>query len=115
MKPLVFIGSSKVDLTALPADVKLVFGHALWLAQMGTKFHRSKVLKGFGGAGVLEVVEDFDGNTYRAVYTVKFAAAIYVLHVFQKKSHRGKETPGPDMALIKSRLETARRDSEESE
>ncbi len=76
-------------------------------AQIGEKHKDAKPLRGFGGASVLEVVEDYDGDTYRAVYTVKFAGAIYVVHAFQKKSRRGSETPKPDMDLIKQRLKRA--------
>ena len=92
VKPLVWMGSSKKDLLACPDDVQDVFGYALHLAQIGEKHDRAKPLKGFGGAGVLEVVEDSAGDTYRAVYTVKFASMVYVLHVFQKKSTKGAAT-----------------------
>ena len=88
-KPLEWIGSSYKDLMALPPDVRRRFGYALSLAQMGDQDDTAKVLKGFGGAGVLEVVEDDTGGTYRAVYTVKFAEAVFVLHCFQKKSKSG--------------------------
>lgn len=88
----------------MPDDVKDTFGYALHLAQIGGKHNQAKVLKGFGGAGVLEVVEDYRGDTYRAVYTVRYAAAVYVLHCFQKKSMCGIATPKPDMALIDARL-----------
>lgn len=88
----------------MPADVQDTFGFALHLAQIGGKHVQAKPLKGFGGAGVLEVVEDHQGDTYRAVYTVRFAAAVYVLHCFQKKSVAGIATPKPDMALIEARL-----------
>ena len=83
-------------------------GHALDEAQCGRKHIGAKPLKGFSGAGVLEIVEDFDGDAYRTVYTVKFEHAIYVLHAFQKKSIKGIETPKPDKDLIKSRLKAAR-------
>ena len=84
-KPLEWVGSSHKDLMALPAEVRRLFGFALSLAQAGDRHEAAKVLKGFGGAGVLEVVEDDVGGTYRAVYTVKFAEAVFVLHCFQKK------------------------------
>ena len=87
-RPLEWIGSSHKDLMALPVDVRRLFGFALSLAQAGDKHDAAKVLKGFGGAGVLEVVEDDVGGTYRAVYTIKFAEAVFVLHCFQKKSKR---------------------------
>lgn len=91
----------------MPNDVKEVMGFAIFSAQSGEKHPAAKPLKGFGGAGVLEVVEDFDGDTYRAVYTVKFAGVVYVLHAFQKKSKRGSATPRHDIDLIKQRLRTA--------
>ena len=92
---------------ALPLDVRKFFGHALSLAQMGDQADNVKVLKGFGGAGVLEVVEDDSGGTYRAVYTVKFAEAVFVLHCFQKKSKSGIATPKADMDIIHARLKAA--------
>jgi phage-related protein len=90
--------------------VKARIGGALWDAQMGRKAPFAKPLRGFGGAGVLEVVDDFDGDTYRAVYTVIFAEAVYVLHAFQKKSRKGVATPRSEIELIKQRLERARQD-----
>ena len=106
-KPLHWIGSSRKDLMDLPADVRRLFGFALSLAQAGDRHDAAKVLKGFGGAGVLEVVEDDIGGTYRAVYTVKFAEAVFVLHCFQKKSKRGIATPKEDMDIIHARLTIA--------
>ena len=106
-KPLEWIGSSHKDLMALPADVRRFFGFALSLAQAGDKHEATKVLKGFGGAGVLEVLEDDIGGTYRAVYTVRFAEAVFVLHCFQKKSRRGIATPKADMDIIHARLKIA--------
>lgn len=106
-KPLHWVGSARKDLKALPEEVQDVFGYALHLAQTGKKHDQAKPLKGFGGAGVLEVVEDHAGDTYRAVYTVRLAHAVYVLHCFQKKSSRGIETPKPDMDLIRERLKAA--------
>ena len=111
-KPLKWIGSAKRDLDAMPDDVKDVFGHAIDLAQAGGKHQDAKALSGFGSAGVLEVVEDFSGGTYRAVYTVKFAGWIYVLHCFQKKSKSGIKTPKEDMDLINARLKAAKQDFE---
>jgi phage-related protein len=105
--PLEFVGSSKEDLSALPAPVKSIFGFALRTAQKGGKHPDAKPLKGFGGAGVLEMTEDFDGDTYRAVYTVKFKGMIYVLHAFQKKSKTGIATATLDIRKIQSRLKTA--------
>ena len=112
-KPLEWIGSSHKDLMAMPEDVRRFFGFALSLAQAGDKHEAAKVLKGFGGAGVLEVVEDDTGGTYRAVYTVKFARAVFVLHCFQKKSRRGIATPKTDMDLIRDRLKVAEAIAEE--
>lgn len=91
----------------MPDDVVDVFGFALHLAQTGKKHGHVKSLKGFGGASVLEVVEDHMGDTYRAVYTVKIADSVYVLHCFQKKSKHGIETPKQDMDLIQERLKAA--------
>lgn len=88
-KPIKWVSSAKRDLDAMPEDVKDVFGHAIDLAQAGGKHQDAKVMTGFGSAGVLEVVEDHQGDTYRAVYTVKFAGWVYVLHCFRKKSKRG--------------------------
>lgn len=88
----------------MPDDVQDTFGYALHLAQIGGRHDQAKALKGFGGAGVLEVVEDHRGDTYRAAYTVRYAAAVYVLHCFQKKSMQGIATPKTDMDLIETRL-----------
>ena len=92
---------------ALPSEVVDVFGYALYLAQIGERHDQAKPLRGFGSAGVLEVVEDWRGNAYRAVYTVRYAARVFVLHVFQKKSKSGIATPKPDVDLIKERLKAA--------
>lgn len=106
-KPLFWIGSSKKDLKAFPNPVQDVCGYALWLAQVGEKHPDAKPLKGFRGAGVLEVVEDHAGNTFRAVYTVRLAGAVYVLHAFQKKAKKGIKTPQHEIELIEKRLQTA--------
>ncbi len=106
-KPLHWIGSSHKDLMALPSGVRRFFGFALSLAQAGDRHDAAKVLKGFGGAGVLEVVENDGAGTYRAVYTVKFEEAVFVLHCFQKKSKRGIATPKEDMDIIGARLKIA--------
>ncbi len=106
-KPLEWIASSYKDLMALPPDVRRRFGFALSLAQIGDQDDAAKVLKGFGGAGVLEVIEDNIGGTYRAVYTVKFTEAVFVLHCFQKKSKSGIATPKVDMDIIRTRLKVA--------
>lgn len=107
MKPLYWMGSSKKDLQSLPADIQDIFGFALYLAQCGGKHPQAKPLKGFRGAGVLEVVEDYVGDTYRAVYTINLGTAVYVLHAFQKKSMSGIATPKPDMDKIRERLKAA--------
>lgn len=108
LKPLRWVGSSYDDLLALPEEVRREVGFALFVAQNGEKADSAKPLKGFGG-GVLEVVENYDGDTYRAVYTVRFASAVYVLHAFQKKSKAGIKTPKKDMDLIDARLKAAQR------
>src|SRR5262245_22714133 len=106
-KPVEFVGSAQKDLSTLPKQVKYVFGYAVFLAQCGKKHADAKPLKGFGGAGVLEVIENYQGDTYRAVYTVKFEGVVYVLDAFQKKSKRGSELPRVDMERIKLRLKIA--------
>jgi len=105
--PLQWIGSSHKDLMALPVDVRRFFGFALSLAQVGDKHDAAKVLKGFEGAGVLEVVQNGVGGTYRAVYTVKFAEIVFVLHCFQKKSKRGIATPKEHLDIVHTRLKIA--------
>jgi phage-related protein len=106
-KHLEFIGSSRDDLRRFPKEVRIVMGTALNSAQLGGKHPAAKPLKGFGGARVLEIVDDFDGETYRAVYTVKFANAVYVLHAFQKKSRKGIATPQNEIDLIRRRYRFA--------
>jgi phage-related protein len=105
--PLEFVGSSRDDLSDFPDDVKRCIGLALRTAQKGGKHPDAKPLKGFKGAGVLEIISDFDGNTFRAVYTVRLRGVIYVLHAFQKKSRKGIKTPLNEMEKIKSRLKDA--------
>src|SRR6266545_955306 len=107
LKPLYWVGSSKRDLRSLPGPVEDLFGYALYLAQDGKKHEQAKPLKGFGSAGVLEVTEDWNRGTYRAVYTVRFEAAVFVLHVFQKKSRHGMATLKADVDLIRERLKIA--------
>ena len=107
MKRLLWVGSAKKDLKAMPDDVQDTFGYALHQAQVGKRHEQAKPLMGFGSAGVLEVVENSGGGTFRAVYTVKFGDAVYVLHCFQKKSMHGIATPKPDMDLIRERLKAA--------
>ena len=113
LKPLYWVGSSKRDLRSLPGPVEDLFGYALYLAQDGKKHEQAKPLKGFGSAGVLEVVEDWDRSTYRAVYTVRFEGVVFVLHIFQKKSKRGIATPKAELDLIGQRLKRAKEDYEQ--
>lgn len=108
-KSLYWFAGSKRDLSAFPVEVRYRVGHALWEAQCGGKSSIAKPLRGFGGAGVLEVVDDFDGNAYRAVSTVRFADAVCVLHVFQKKSRSGIATLKTDVDTIRRRLAIAER------
>ena len=107
-KELVWIGSTKEDLKKFPAEARSVMGYALHVAQAGGKHPDAKPLKGFRGAGVLEVVEHYEGNSYRTVYTVKFQGAVYALHAFQKKSRKGITTPKVDIDLINARLKKAK-------
>ncbi len=107
IKPLVWVSSSREDLKRFPSEVQRSMGYALYLAQAGKKHPDGKPLKGFGGAGVVEVVEDFDGNAYRAVYTVKLAGVVYALHAFQKKSTKGAKTSPAEIAKVRARLKLA--------
>ena len=109
IRPVVWIGSTRADLASFPEDVKDAIGYALYIAQLGGKHADTKPLHGFGGAGILEIIEDHAGDTYRAVYTVQFADVIYVLHAFQKKSKRGIATPQKELDLIRRRLAEAQR------
>ena len=113
LKPLYWMGSTLKDLRGSPEAVKDGIGYALELVQKGEKPGNAKPLKGFKGAGVLEIVEHHLGDTYRAVYTVRFAKAVYVLHAFKKKSTRGIATPRHEMDLIYSRLKWATADYEQ--
>lgn len=106
-KPLYWVGGSRKEMQALPDDVQSVFGRALRVAQFGGKAEAAKVLQGFGGAGVLEVMENDAAGTYRAVYTVRFAQVVFVLYCFQKKSKQGITTPKADMDIIRARLKVA--------
>ena len=111
-KPVRWVGTSLRDLRDCPRAVRGDIGQALFTAQQGATDPAAKPLKGFGGANVLEIVAAHRGNTWRAVYTVEFSDAIYVLHVFQKKSTRGIATPLRELELIRERLGRARRDYE---
>ncbi len=107
-----WIGPSKRDLLGFPAAVIDEIGHALSVAQYGEKHQSAKPLKGLG-SGILEIIENYRGDTYRAAYTVRFKDRIYVLHCFQKKSTRGTKTPQHDIDLIEDRLKYARADYEQ--
>lgn len=109
--PVHWVGSSKKDLLAFPSDVIDRLGYALGVAQLGGKHPAAKPWQG-EGPGVFEIVEDFNGDTFRLAYTVRFVDAIYVLHAFQKKSPKGVATAARDVALIKQRLKMARHDHE---
>jgi phage-related protein len=107
LKPVIWVGSSRKDLREFPDLVQDHMGYALYVAQLGGKHRDAKTLTGFGGAGVVEVVKDFRGDAFRAVYTLRYAGAVYVLHAFQKKSKTGRETPRRDIELIMQRLRDA--------
>ena len=109
IRPVEWLGSTRGDLRALPDAVQDIFGYALFLAQTGDKHSDAKPLKGFPGAGVLEVVRRQEASAYRAVYTVRFEEAIYVLHVFQKKSKSGIATPAEEMRVVTARWKEAQR------
>jgi phage-related protein len=106
-RDLIYLGSSEKDATKLPEEIKELFSYALTIACAGGEHEDAKPLKGFGGRGVMEVVADDREGTFREVYTVRFEEAIYVLHIFQKKSKKGIATPKQDMDLIKQRLKWA--------
>src|SRR5271170_3848908 len=107
LKPVIWVGSSLDDLREFPDPVQDHVGYALYVAQRGGRHRDAKPLSGFGGAGVVEVVTDYRGDTFRAVYTLRYAGTVYVLHAFQKKSKTGRETPRRDIELIKQRLREA--------
>lgn len=107
LKSLKFIASSKRDLSAFPERVKQDVGHELFTAQEGARAPSVKTLQGFGGGSIVEIVEDYNGNTFRCVYTTKVSDVVVVLHAFQKKSKRGGETPRHEIELIHARLKLA--------
>jgi phage-related protein len=113
IKPLNWIGGSYRDYTRFPRPVQEEMGFALYRAQAGGRHPMAKTLKGFGGGGILELVETYDGDAFRTVYTVKFAEEIYVLHAFQKKSKKGIATPKGEIDLVKRRLKEAEDDYHE--
>lgn len=113
-RPIFWIAGCKKDLQQLPDEVKDTMGYALYLAQIGRKHPQAKPLKGFHGAGILEIVDDDGCGTYRAVYCVQFKHAVYVLHAFQKKSSSGISTPQTDMEKVKARLKAAQQHAKEN-
>jgi phage-related protein len=104
---LIWVGSSRNILREFPGPVQDHIGYALFLAQRGGKHRDTKPLSGFGGAGVLEVTTDFRGDTFRAVYTVRYSAEVYIRHAFQKKSRKGRQTPRREIELIRKRRREA--------
>ena len=112
-RPLRWIASARDDLRNFPKEVRKELGGALNEAQIGGKHPKAKPLKGFHGSGVVEIADDYDGNTYRAVFTVRWVDVVYVLHAFQKKSKRGIETPKSDIELVKRRLKLAEEDHQQ--
>jgi phage-related protein len=102
IKPIVWVGSSHKDLNAFPRTVQKDAGYALWLAQLGEKHDKTKPLKGF--SGVMEIVSDYQTDTYRTIYAVKLEIKLYVLHAFQKKSKRGIAAPKKEIDVIRKRL-----------
>ncbi len=113
LRPLIWVGSSRKDFGEFPDPVKDRMGYALYVAQQGGKHADAKPLKGYGGAGGVEIVRDHRGDTFRTVYTVRLADVVYVLHAFQKKSKTGRETPKADIELIDRRLREAARIAKE--
>jgi phage-related protein len=109
LKPVIWVGTSRRDLAAMPDKVRADFGYALYLAQQGNKHRNAKPLKGFGGGSVIEVVSDRSGDTFRCIYTVRLSGSVFVLHVFQKKSKTGRATPKIEIERIKRRLGDAQR------
>jgi len=107
LKPVTWVGTSLKDLRAFPEAVQDLMGYALYVAQRGGKHQDAKVLSGFGGAGVVEIIKGHRGDTFRAVYTLRYGGSLCVLHAFQKKSKTGRETPRRDIELIKQRLREA--------
>ena len=115
LKKVIWVGPSRRELRSFPEPVQDHIGYALYVAQSGGKHRDAKTLSGFGGAGVVEVVSDYRGDTYRAVYAVRFARHLFVLHAFQKKSKTGRETPQREMNLIRQRLREAEEIAKEIE
>ena len=109
VRPVIWVGPSRKDLQQFPEAVQNHVGYALFIAQQGGKHADAKPLSGFGGSGVIEIITDYRTDTFRAVYTLRFAGTVYVLHVFQKKSKSGSKTPKSEIDLIKKRLRDAQR------
>ena len=109
LKPVIWVGTSRADFRKFPDQVQNRMGYALYVAQQGGKHRDAKPLKGFGGSGVVEIVADRRGDTFRCVYTIRIEETVYVLDAFQKKSKKGRATPRSDMDLIKKRLRDAER------
>jgi len=107
LQPVVWVGASHRDFCRFPDAVQARMGYAPYVAQMGEKHRDAKPLRGFGGAGVLEIVNDYQGDAFRCIYMVRIARSVYVLHAFQKKSRTGRETPKAEIDLIKRRLRDA--------
>lgn len=107
LRPVIWVGTSRKDLRSFPEPVQDHVGYALYVAQCGGRHRDTKPLTGFGGAGVVEVVRDFRGDTFRAVYTVRYAGTVCVLHAFQKKSTTGRKTPQRDIEMVRQRLREA--------
>jgi phage-related protein len=110
LKPVDWIASSYKDFCSFPADVLDAMGYALYRAQLGKKHESAKPLKGFGGSSVVEIVTDFRSDTFRAIYTIRFAGVVYVLHAFQKKAKKGIQTAKHDVEIIRRRLAEAEKD-----
>src|SRR5260370_37876068 len=115
LKAVGWVGWRRDDLREFPEAVQDHMGYALYVAQRGGMHPDAKTLSGFGSAGILEVISDFRGDAFRAVYTVRYAGAVYVLHAFQKKSKTGRKTPRRDIELIRERLRAAERIAKEEE
>jgi phage-related protein len=109
LKALIWLGGSRRDFSAFPDEVKSEMGYGLFQAQCGGRHRKARTLRGAGDAGLVEIIDDHRGDTYRTVYTVRFAKAVYVLHAFQKKSKAGIATPKADLDLIEQRLREAAR------
>ena len=107
MRSLIWVGSSRSDLQKFSEELKKSFGYALYIAQKGERYLHSKILKGFGGAGIIEIIQRDKSGTFRVVYTVKMPKVVFVLHAFQKKSKQGIKTPKREVDLIRQRLREA--------